>query len=51
MMNKIHWVLQLTPIHGPSIVGEPAETFFHLLCVDTGCHLEDLPKAIAIWNR
>ena len=31
-----------THTHGHASVGQPAKTFLHWLCVDTGCNLEDL---------
>ena len=32
-----------TPTQGRVSVGRPARTYLHLLYVDTGCSLEDLP--------
>ena len=38
-------VIQWTPTHGRTSVGQSAITYIYQLCTDTGCHLEDLPKA------
>ena len=32
--------------HGSAEVGQPARTYLQQLCTDTGCCLEDLPKAM-----
>ena len=39
-------VLLWTPTYGQSKAGRPARTFIQLLCDDTGCNPEDLPKAM-----
>ena len=48
-------VLQWTPSHGRAKTGCPARTYIQQLCVDTGCSLEDLPKAMddgeAWWEK
>ena len=36
-------VLLWTPTYGLVRVGQPASTYMHQLCVDTGYNLEDLP--------
>ena len=35
-----------TPSHGRAKVGRPAITYTRQLCADTGCSLEDLPRAM-----
>ena len=42
-------VLQLSPTHGHTSIGQPANTYIHQPCVDTGCRLGDLP--IVMVNR
>ena len=39
-------VLLWTPSHGWAKAGRPARTYIKQLCTDTGCSLEDLPKAM-----
>ena len=39
-------VLQWTPSHGRAKVLQPARTYIHQLCEDTGCSSEDLPEAM-----
>ena len=39
-------VLLWTPTHGRAKAGRPAWTYIQLLCEDTGCCPEDLPKAM-----
>ena len=39
-------ILLWTPTHGHTSVGQPAMTFIHWLCVDTGCSQENIPEAI-----
>ena len=39
-------VLLWTPSHGRAKAGRPARTYIQPLCVDTGCSVEDLPKAM-----
>ena len=42
-INHVHlW----TPKHGCAIVGQPAKTYIHQFCEDTGCRLEDLPRKL-----
>ena len=40
--EHINDTLIQTPTHGYASVGQPARTYLHQLCVDTGCILEDL---------
>ena len=39
-------VLLWTSSHGRAMVGRPARTNLQQLCTDTGCRVEDLPKAM-----
>ena len=39
-------VLLWTPAHGRAKAGRPARTYIQLLCEDTGCCPEDLPRAM-----
>ena len=39
-------ILQWTLTHTYNRVGLPAKSYIHQLCVDTGYHLEDLPRAM-----
>ena len=39
-------VLLWTPAYGQAKAGRPARTYIQQLCEDTGCNLEDLPKAM-----
>ena len=39
-------VLLWTPTHGRARAGRPARTYIQLLCEDTGCCPEDLPRAM-----
>ena len=39
-------VLLWTPTHGRAKAGRPARTYTQLLCEDTGCCPEDLPRAM-----
>ena len=39
-------VLLWTSSHGRAKARRPVRTYIHQLCVDTGCSLEDLPKAM-----
>ena len=41
-------ILQWTPSRGRAKVGRPARTYIQQLCVDTGCSLEDLPRAMVV---
>ena len=38
------WHSPMDPSHRRESVGRPARTYIHLLCMDTGCSLEDLPE-------
>ena len=50
--NKlINDVLLWTPIHGHTSFGQPAKTYIHQLCVDTGYNLEHLPGVMGDGNR
>ena len=42
----INDVLLWTPTYGQAKAGRPALTYIQQLCEDTGCHPEDLPKAM-----
>ena len=42
----IREVLLWTPTHGRAKAGRPARTYIQQLCEDTGCCLEDLPRAM-----
>ena len=49
-------VLQWSPSHGRTSVGQPTRTYIQQLCTDTGCSLEDLPEGMMIgtnseWER
>ena len=47
-------VLQWTPAHGRAKAGHPVRTYIRQLCVDTGCSLEDLLKAMddrKVWRE
>ena len=46
----INDVLLWTPAHGRAKVGPPARTYIQQLRADTGCSLEDLPRAIDEWG-
>ena len=35
-----------SPTHGHASVDQPARTYIHQLCVNTGCNFEDLPEAM-----
>ena len=37
---------QWTPKHGQASFDRSAKTYLHQLCVDAGCYLEDLPRAM-----
>ena len=39
-------ILLCTPSHGRAKAGYQARTYIQQLCADTGCSLEDLPKAM-----
>ena len=39
-------LLLWTPTHGRAKAGRPARTYIQLLCEDTGCCPEDLPRAM-----
>ena len=39
-------VLLWTPTHGRAKAGRPARTYIQQLCEDTGCCLEDFPRAM-----
>ena len=41
-------VLLWTPSHGHANVDSPTKTYLQQLCMDTGCHLKDLPVVIKI---
>ena len=45
--NILLWICA----HGYASVGQPARTYIHQLCTDTGCSLEDLPGMIDAKNR
>ena len=40
-------ILLWTPRHGLTSICQLAKNYIHQLCADTGCHLEDLSRAIA----
>ena len=40
-------VLLWTPIHEQTIVGRPAKSYIHQLCMDTRCSLDDIPRLMA----
>ena len=40
-----------TPSHGRAKAGQPARTYIHQLCADTGCSPEDLPVGMNNKNR
>ena len=42
----INDILLWTPLHGRTSVGQPTRTHLQLLCMDTGCSLEDLLEAM-----
>ena len=44
--EPINEVLVWTPSHGRAGVGCPVRTYLQQFCTDTGCGLEDLPKAM-----
>ena len=47
-------VLLWTPSHGRAKAGRPTRTYVPLLCADTGCSPEDLPKAMdgrVVWRE
>ena len=46
MDKLISDVLLYTPLHRCASVGRPTRTYLQQLCTDTGCSLEDLPKAM-----
>ena len=39
-----------TPSHGQIKAGQPARTYIQQLCANTGCSLEDLPRAMVNRN-
>ena len=39
-------VLLWTPSHKQASVGQPAGTYLQQFCTDTGCCMEDLPRAM-----
>ena len=39
-------ILPWTPSHGRTNAGRPARIYLQLLCIDTGCSLDDLPEAM-----
>ena len=39
-------IILWTPSHGQANAGWPAKTYIQQLCVDTGCNLKDLPRAM-----
>ena len=44
-------ILLWTPTYGHTSINWPAKTYIHRFCVDTGYHLENLPKAMANRDR
>ena len=40
-----------TPSYGQTKVGKPARTYLQRLCTDTGCSMEDLPRAMDDWDE
>ena len=44
--DKLSNILVWIPIHGHNSVSWPAKTYIKQLCMDTGCRLEDLPRAM-----
>ena len=47
-------ILLWTPVYGQAKAGRPARTYIQKLCEDTGCSLEDLPKAMndrEVWRE
>ena len=43
--ERISDILLWSPSHGRSKAGRPARTYIQQLCANTGCSLEDLPRA------
>ena len=43
-------LLLWTPTHGRAKAGRPARTYLQQLCEDTCCSLEDLSKAMNVWE-
>ena len=43
--------LQWTSAHGHISVSQPIKTYFHQVCMDTGCRLEDLQRVITDRER
>ena len=41
-------ILLWTQIHGHINMGWPAKTYIHQLCADTRCHLDNLPREMAM---
>ena len=42
LISDILW----TPTHGHASVGRLPRTYLHLVCVDTGCNLEDMQGVV-----
>ena len=42
---------QWTTTHRHTSIGQPAKTYIHHLCADTGCSLEDLPEVMENRDR
>ena len=42
----IRYVLLWSPTHGHAKAGRPARTYIQQLCEDTGCYLEEQPRAM-----
>ena len=51
MDELISDVFLLTPAHGHANVGRPAKIYLHQSCVDAGCCLVDLSRAVDDWDR
>ena len=49
--EHINNVFLLTLTQGCSSVGWPVRIYMHLLCVDTGCNLEDMPRVMDDMDR
>ena len=47
LISNLLW----TPTRGHTSVHWPAKTCTHQLCMDIGCHLEDLPRAMTDKDR
>ena len=47
--EHVSHVLSWTPTYGQARFGRPARNYLHQLCVDTGCSLKDLSRAMDGW--